>query len=362
MIRLTLILIGISLFNLGLGQNIEDIHQFVCHQRVAKYHKIRKNSTTVFQGNKERKNYFEGWYFKMVSDNHSSIFSVIPGISLSEKGVDQHAFIQLINGVTAETYYFKFPIEQFYYSGSGFGIKIGDNYFSKDQLILSIHDDSTDIDCNIEMDQLSPLPMNKKIMGWYRKVPFMECYHGLVSMDHELTGSLCIGMKEYSFDNGRGYIEKDWGKSMPSSWIWMQSNSLSKKGNSFMLSVANIPWLSSSFTGFLGFLKINNKVQIFATYTKHHIRIEKFGDHTVALNIFNKDETIRIETNRTKSGSLAAPNNGSMDRRIAESVDAFLKITVLDKNGATTYIDSSYVAGLEIVGDIPSLIEGIKAK
>ena len=37
------------------------------------------------------------------------------------------------------------------------------------------------------------LSKNKKkkagIMGWYRFVPFMQCYHGVVSLNHKLNGT-----------------------------------------------------------------------------------------------------------------------------------------------------------------------------
>jgi tocopherol cyclase len=47
-------------------------------------------------------------------------------------------------------------------------------------------------------------------MGWFAYVPFMECYHGVLSLDHEVNGRLRLGKRETDFSGGRGYIEKDW--------------------------------------------------------------------------------------------------------------------------------------------------------
>ena len=47
-------------------------------------------------------------------------------------------------------------------------------------------------------------------MGWYYKVPFMECYHEVVSLNHDLIGEIKVNNRIFSFDNGKGYIEKDW--------------------------------------------------------------------------------------------------------------------------------------------------------
>ena len=53
------------------------------------------------------------------------------------------------------------------------------------------------------------------VMGPFSFVPFMECYHGVVNIDHKISGSLMINNEEIDFTDGYGYIEKDWGKSFP---------------------------------------------------------------------------------------------------------------------------------------------------
>ncbi|HEX7583256.1 MAG TPA: hypothetical protein VF373_01095 [Prolixibacteraceae bacterium] len=46
------------------------------------------------------------------------------------------------------------------------------------------------------------------IMGPYTFLPLMECYHGIVSMDHVLKGHLEVDGEFLDFENGRGYIKK----------------------------------------------------------------------------------------------------------------------------------------------------------
>ena len=60
----------------------------------------------AFQGSISRRNYFEGWYFKHVSADKRQVWSFIPGISLSSEG--RHAFIQVLNGLTAESHVYEF--------------------------------------------------------------------------------------------------------------------------------------------------------------------------------------------------------------------------------------------------------------
>jgi tocopherol cyclase len=348
-----------------LAQESKNETNYEHHSYIPGYGMKKLNNPEIFQGNRKKNEYFEGWYFKMVSNDESSIVSIIPGISLSKKGGKQHAFIQIIDGKTAKTSYFSYPIEAFTFSKKGFAISIGNNYFSKDSIIIDIQNDTTSINGAIHMSDQTNLTKKKKkkkvgIMGWYRFVPFMECYHGVVSLDHNLKGTLKKDNKTYNFNNGKGYIEKDWGKSMPTSWVWLQSNNFSSEKTSFMLSVANVPWMGSSFTGFLGFFLHDNKTYRFGTYTHAKLDMELSSSDTIKIIISDKKHTYKIETYRSKSGILKAPVKGSMDRRISESVDAKLNLTVIDKEGKIIFKDSTSIAGLETVGDIKSLTSSNK--
>lgn len=313
----------------------------------------------MLQGTGKKKNYFEGWYFKMVAHDGSAVMSVIPGIALSKDGNVRQAFIQVINGITAQTSYFVFPMEEFSHSPKEFSLTIGNNYFSKDRIILDLKDDTSTVTGTVEMHNLveydSGSWFNPGIMGWYRYVPFMECYHGVVSLTHDLSGRLSVDNQEVDFTGGKGYIEKDWGSSMPSAWIWMQSNSFASTDSSFMLSVATIPWLGSSFNGYLGFLYHNKRTYHFATYRSTKLQLEITESDVIKISIKNPDHTILVEAKSNKTGLLQAPAQGSMERRIPESINATLKLSLLDEQGKLVFTDSTDITGLEMVGDFRKL-------
>ena len=181
----------------------------------------------MFQGNNKTKKYFEGWYFKMVSKDEKSILSIIPGISISDDGKNKHAFIQIIDGKTTKTEYISYPVEEFYYSKDEFLVKIGNNYLLKDSLILDISKEGISVKGKVYNKNVVALIPNggnepKKIMGWYYKCPSWN-----VIMDwwlnHDLKGEINMNNISFKFNDGNGYIEKDWGKSMPSS-LDMDSN------------------------------------------------------------------------------------------------------------------------------------------
>jgi hypothetical protein len=317
------------------------------------YHLLKAWNPVQFQGAGKKSRYFEGWYFKNVSSAGEHIWSIIPGISIVDKN-NKHAFIQLIDGKTAETWYVKFPIEDFTYSQEKFEVAIGKNSFSYDGFQLDIDSEEITVKGTVSFNNLVPLKstfFNPGIMGWYSFVPLMECYHGLVSMNHDLDGNLSINENFVDFSEGKGYSEKDWGRSMPSAWIWMQTNHFEQDGVSLMLSVAKIPWLKSSFTGFLCVFLLDGKIHRFATYTGAKIKQIEIGDKSVNVEVQDKKYSLKIKACHTERGILFAPVQGAMDRRIAESVDATIELQVTDKNGNEVFSGKGKNAGLELVGD-----------
>ncbi len=312
----------------------------------------------IFQG-KSQNGYFEGWYFKQVAADQSRVAAVIPGISHSG---ESHAFIQYIDSEMDRPRYYSFPPEQFSYSRRDFRVRIGSSIFTRDYMTLDISRDDESLKGEIEFRNLRPYPvsaLSPGIMGWYAFVPFMECYHGVVSMRHTLSGWLDFGGKTTDFTGGAGYIEKDWGTSFPSTWIWAQSNNFSDREASFMLSVAKIPWLGNYFTGHLCFLWIAGKLYRLMTYTGS--KIEKISLDSDSMNciISDKQHRIKITARNSAGGELKAPVSGKMDRVIKESLDADIHIVLENSDRDVIFEGHGRAGGFEFSGDMGELISGI---
>lgn len=208
----------------------------------------RLNDVEVFQGRFDKQNYFEGWYFKQTSRNGRNKLAVIPGISLN--GADDHAFIQVYDGSSGISHYISYNLEEFKPKKDPFSVNLGNSVFKLTGIELEIPEleikGSLSYSCHTYYKSRW---FERGVMGYYGYVPFMETYHGLISLDHNVQGKVNIVGEDHFYDEGRGYIEKDWGKSFPSSWIWMQSNDFPQPKTSLMVSVAVIPWLRSSFVG-----------------------------------------------------------------------------------------------------------------
>jgi len=152
----------------------------------------RLKDPTIFQGDLRKRRYFEGWYFKQSNLEGDVVLSIIPGVSLAEE--DRHAFIQIFDGTSGVSYYERFEVEDFKPGLKPFSIKIGDNVFSLSGVDLNIKGEAS-VKGSLIYSDLSlfrgGLGM-RGVMGWYGFVPFMETYHGLISMDHVVDGSVVI--------------------------------------------------------------------------------------------------------------------------------------------------------------------------
>jgi len=292
-----------------------------------------------------------------------NVLAVIPGIFRGADPVDSHTFIQVLNGHTLQSHYHKFPLKDFQASDIRFEIQIGPNFFSLDKIILDIKTARQTISGELNFSNVKPWPVSLTspgIMGWYAFVPFMECYHGVVSLDHALKGDITILGKIINFSGGRGYIEKDWGKSFPEAYVWIQSNHFRKEGLSLMVSVAKIPWLNGSFRGFLIGLQRDGELIRFTTYNGSQLNFLKISDQTVALETQNREYQLKIEAVWKEGGKLHAPSENQMQQRLSETLVSevsFELFRLKEKNRQPILAGSGIIAGLDVYGKLSEITE-----
>lgn len=303
-----------------------------------------------YHGWGKARNYFEGWYYKIVSPCEQHAFALIPGISMDKAG-RQHAFIQLLDGKACTSAYHKFAPSHFSPRTDRFEVQLGTNVFSGNRLKVAL----PELTGELAFHENIPWPTRlgaPGIMGWYSFVPFMECYHGVVSLHHRLEGRLKVYGKPVDFAGGLGYIEKDWGKSFPSSWIWMQTNHLTHtKAACLMASVARIPWLGRHFTGYLAGIQLDGRLWPFTTYNNARLYTSvNETSKTVTLQFKRKGACLDIIARQSGgTGALAAPVSGAMAGKVNESLQSVIQIR-LTEHGRTLYEGEGRHAGLEVAG------------
>jgi hypothetical protein len=310
----------------------------------------------MYHGHGQAPPFFEGWYYKLVNQDGSQRFAIIPGVFLGEDG---HAFIQVLNGNTAKSSYHRYTLSEFWASEEDFEVRIGDNFFSMDTIALDIDNQLGQVYGKLAFQGLKPWPVSiisPGIMGWYAWVPKMECYHGVLSFDHSIQGQLQINQEILDFSGGRGYIEKDWGQSFPAGYVWFQSNHFNTAGSSLTASVAVIPWMGSAFRGFIIGLWHQDQLYRFATYTRAKIKRLNITDDRVNWTVQDRRYRLEMVASRTEGGLLHGPTRVQMLQRVEESMSATVDIQLSTRNGEVIVDSQGRNTAMEVHGDLDRLL------
>ena len=323
----------------------------------------------LYHGRGKQPPFFEGWYFKLVDASEQHRYAVIPGVFIGREPGASHAFVQTLDGATGRTAYHRYPFEAFQAARDEFDIRVGPNRFRADRIELDIDRPEGRMAGDLRFAGGAPWPVtltSPGIMGPYTFAPFMECYHGVLSFDHSIAGSLSIDGAARDFTGGRGYIEKDWGQAFPKAWIWMQSNHFGEAavGACLTASVAIIPWLRGAFPGFIVGLRHGGQLYRFATYTGAVIERLDLADTHVTWHMTGRTgprhtpHRLEIVAWRAEGGLLHSPERVVMLQRVLESLTARIDVRLLALTGGqegVIFERTGRHAGLEIVGPIQEI-------
>lgn len=298
--------------------------------------------------------FFEGWYFKVVTSDQKNAYAFIPGVSYSPDGSKDHAFIQVLDGNSGTVAVKEFSIDAFSAASDRFEIQLGENHFNSHQMRLDLLVDGRKFKGEMSFDLPISWPktfLSPGIMGPFGWLWFLECNHGVLSLDHPIQGALVVDDRTIDFTGGRGYIEKDWGKSFPSEWIWMQSNHFSIPGTSLTFSWASIPFGLFQFKGVIAGLWHNGVLHPFTTYQGVRVTVLRKEVDLTEILLKQGRKKLWVKALREKSGSLNAPTTAGMNRRIMESLDARLHVKMwVGKD--LVFDEVGYRGGLEIVNQM----------
>lgn len=272
---------------------------------------------------------FEGWYFKVVDRKIS--LAIIVGISKTKD--KSYAFIQTLDTYTNQSQMIEYDIEDFKWGKDPFYVKLKNNLFTKNEIVLDIEHELIELKGNLISNQFIKLKKTSyapTIMGPFYYIPFLECNHGIISLKHDVSGDLRINNETFNI-NGIGYIEKDWGHSFPKDYLWLQSNNCRQNDAHLFLSIANIPFLGSNFNGIIMNLLVEGKQFRVATY--YGARIQETGTKDGYHYLVIKQASYKFYL-KIKPGNqfeLKAPQFGEMANNVQEGLSA-LAVLLVYKN------------------------------
>jgi tocopherol cyclase len=306
-----------------------------------------------FRGKRKLKRYFEGWYFKCISADRRHAIAVIPGMAADKAG-KRHAFIQVINAVSGKTSYFHFPFADFAASSDRLDIRIAGNTFDANGMTLDIDTAEGRIKGRLDFSDARPYPVSRfhpGIMGPFTFIPFMECYHAIIHLHHRLHGVLDVDGDILDFEGGAGYLEKDYGRSFPRTYLWLQAGHFEGSNASFVFSRARIPFLGSEFDGFFAyFADFDGHTARFATYNASKLEDWQVDpvSGTCSGRLTSPSCTLVFAAQMAGGGRLRAPVDGLMNREIIESITAEVCVELRTRDGKLLFQGTSREAGMEI--------------
>lgn len=229
---------------------------------------------------------FEGYYYKHQRGAHT--LCLIVGRAGRER------FLQIITETSSET----LPLS-------------AGNHFSTKGIVLNIKTPSLSLAGTIRYGALEPI--RGDIMGPFRFFP-MECRHGIVSMRHDLVGSVVRNGEVIDFTGGTGYIEKDSGRAFPASYVWVQANDF-QEPCSIVTSVATIPFYGIRFLGCICVIHYRGREYRLATY----LGVEVVLCSREKIHLRQGKYRLEIRVKDAVGQKLDAPQDGIMKRTILES-------------------------------------------
>lgn len=246
------------------------------------------------------KNKFEGYYFKLQKEEQT--LAIIPGCA------KEGAFIQVITN--QRSYHIPYDHESYYRDGI---VQVGKSHFWKKGMVLDIESEEITLKGRLKFNNL--ITPKKDIMGPLRYFP-MECRHVIVSMRHDIEGTVELNGETIDFSFGVGYTEGDRGRSFPEAYSWAQCNVWEdwKSDCAVMAAAAVIPLAGIKFWGCIAVVWHEGKEYRFATYKG--ARVSHRSSNELILTQGKKRLTIIIA--RGKRHQLYAPDQGIMQRMIHE--------------------------------------------
>ena len=126
------------------------------------------------------------------------------------------------------------------------------------------------------------------------------------------------------------------------------------------VSVAKIPWMGSSFVGYIAGVWMADKLYSFTTYTG--TRMTAFASRVGGADVTFEDRDFRLEVqlDGATAAPLKAPSHGRMVARADESLDATMHVRLTSlPDGAVLLDDRGLHAGCEVMDTKGELAAGV---
>jgi tocopherol cyclase len=313
---------------------------------------MRSINPDAFHWPAKRYPFFEGYYYKLYSVKQDRTLAFIPGVFDNGVEADRHAFLQILDSTGNRYRYLRSPAGELAPSDTVFDLRLGNSRFRLDSCALDVRRPEAEIAGTVTLSRVVPwpeMPFSRGTMGPFGYLPFLEDYHQVCALHARLSGSVTLDGEAIDFTDGYGYIEKDWGRTFPRAWIWLQSVFTDAPQSSVFLSLAEVPLGKLVFKGFLACVLFQGRPYVFATYTGATCHAAQDGGLVrIVLKSIRHRAVLTIDRSQASYIKCLAPTSGQMQPRDDESLDASISVELYRGKDLVTRLSSDRCA-LEVV-------------
>ncbi len=283
----------------------------------------------------KKKNVFEGWYVRVLEPKKKVNLAFILALSVHEG--DPHAFIQIFDGTSGENRYYRYPAESF--SCKDGTLDVGESSLSLEHIAIRVPDFHLRGRIAVTKDA-----GKKSSMGFFRHLP-LECFQEVVYLEATMQG-------EMETDKGKlplaatSYMEKTYGKSFPTEWFWLQTNTFEETGTALSMAGGRVPFKRFSLFGFFAHFHHDGRMHLFATHNMSSLAITEEKDH-VRFALKKGKWRLLVEVRQADATVLVGPGkNARMRRDVEETLSARAHVT-LEKSRRKVFQAEGVRAGFE---------------
>jgi tocopherol cyclase len=294
----------------------------------------------LFHGCTHPDGFFEGWYFRLSFAGRS--ICLIPGVSV---GWDPHAFVMVADSHSRTSRLLRYELSDFSCGMRTLNIRVEESSFSLCAARLNLCQDNFSLTGLLYFDRVRTYPGGCS-MGLAAHLPRLECYTQICALDGRVNGQINLGGERIDITDGRLYVEKNWGRSFPKRYTWMQGHLGSGAG--FSCSVGRVPVGPGAFEGMIACVYDGERFYEFHTLKGGRHRLELWQDEA-RLEAISGHYALRLRVWGGHPLTLSAPDGGDMATAVRERLDARAKLVLYDlRSGACLLRQSTEGVGLEV--------------
>ncbi len=265
----------------------------------------------------KKKNVFEGWYVRLLDEKTGLNLAFILAVSFHEE--DPHAFIQLFDGQKEKNRYHRYPVTSFSFEAGT--LHIGDSSLSLSHIAIRLPGFRLEGEISVRTTT-----GKGSSMGFFRHLP-LECYQEVVYHEAAVQGVLETADEEKTL-TARSYMEKTYGKSFPTEWFWLQTNTFAAEGIALSMAGGFVPFKGFRIFGFFAHLHHDGRNHLFSTFNLSSIDITE-EEGLVRFMLKKRRRRLLVEVHRAQATVLVGPGkNARMRRDVQETLSARVNVTL----------------------------------